>query len=251
MTYVRLFNNETKEIKNFQIFIFSTKMKLRKAVIGVKHKGCWGSLCTVKFPEIIMKEKGPINVEKVKAGVKLSACWDVSFKDKKEFNGFLKHLKTYDMIKKIKIIESYENHALLKTEWINKKSSYDIVLKNNCLYASPVTQKDGYEVYDIITENPQELVKLLENLEEIGEAKLFSVGRITNENPFKLTEKQTNAIQIAVSHNFYEWPRKVSLEEVSAMVGMKRRTFQENLRKAESKLIPHLIKHFLEVEAAK
>jgi len=227
-------------------------MKLRKAVIGVRHKGCWGSLCTLKFPDIVMKEKGPINVEKIKSGVRLSATWDVSFKTKKQFNDFLKHLQTYKMIEKIKVISLYETHALVKTIWTNKKSSYDIVLKNNCLYTSPVIQKDGYEVYDVITEDPQKLVKVIGNLEEIGESKLFSVGRITPEaNPFKLTEKQINAIQMAVSHNFYNWPRKVSLEEVSAMIGMKRRTFQENLRKAESKLFPHLIKHFFEVEVGK
>ena len=231
-------------------------MKLRKAVIGVRHKGCWGSLCTLQFPDIIMKEKGPINVEKINqgksdGGVRLSATWDVCFKNKKEFEDFLKHLKTYKMIEKIKVISQDEEHALLKTEWINKKSSYDIVLKNNCLYTSPVVQKDGYEIYDIITEDPKELVKLMEGLEEIGEAKLFSVGRITTEHPFKLTEKQVNAVQLAVSHNFYDWPRKVSLDEISALVGMKRRTFQENLRKAEAKLLPHLIKHFFEVEVGK
>ena len=63
-------------------------------MIGVRHKNCWGSLCTLKYPEIVMKEKGPINVEKISGGVKLSACWDVSFKNKKEFQSFLKHLKT-------------------------------------------------------------------------------------------------------------------------------------------------------------
>lgn len=222
-------------------------MKLRKATIGVRHKGCWGSLCTLDFPEIIMKEKGPINIEKIKEGVRLSACWDVFFKDKKEFEDFLKHLKKYEMIQEIKVISLYDNHALLKTAWINKSSSYNTVLNNNCLYTSPVTQKNGYEIYDVITEDPKELVKLIENLDGIGEAKLFSIGRINPEShPFKLTEKQANAIQLAVSHNFYDWPRKVSLEEVAALIGMKRRTFHENLRKAEAKILPHLIKHFFE-----
>ena len=230
-------------------YVSKITMKLRKATIGVRHKGCWGSLCTLEFPSIVMKEKGPINVEKIKRGVKLSACWEVSFKDKKEFENFLKHLKKYRMIREIKVISIYESYALVKTVWTNKSSSYDSVLRNNCLYTSPVTQKDGYEVYEIITENPKKLVKIIEKLDEIGEAKLFSVGRITPEShPFKLTEKQANAIQIAISHNFYDWPRKVSLEEISAMVGMKRRTFQENLRKAESKIFPHLIKNFFEVK---
>jgi len=221
-------------------------MKFRKATIGVRHKGCWGSLCTLRFPDIVMKEKGPINVEKIHGGVRLSATWDVCFKNKREFRTFLKHLRTYKMIKEMKIISQGENNALLKTIWLSRKSSYDVVLKNNCLYTSPVIQRDGYEVYDVITENPKELIKLMENLEDIGEARLFSVGRLTKQSPFKLTEKQSNAIQLALGHKFYDWPRKVSLDEISAMIGMKRRTFQENLRKAEAKLFPHLIKHFFE-----
>jgi len=223
-------------------------MKFRKAKIGVRHKGCWGSLCTLQFPDIVMKEKGPINVEKLNGKVKLSATWEVSFKSRKEFSDFLKHLKSYKMIKDVKVIVEKENSALLKTIWVNKKSSYDIVLRNNCLYTSPVTQKDGFEIYDVITENPHELVRLLSSLEEIGEAKLFSVGRVAEEHPLKLTDKQIQAIQLAVQHNFYDWPRKASLEEISAIVGMKRRTFQENLRKAEAKLLPNLIKQFFEKE---
>ena len=224
-------------------------MKLRKATIGVRHKGCWGSLCTVKFPEMIMKEKGPINVEKIGKRVRLSACWEINFKDKKKFDDFLKHINEYEMVEFVKIISLSQTKALIKTIWVNKRSSYDIVLANNCLYTSPVIQRDGYEVYDIITEDPQKLVKLIENLDEIGEAKLFSVGRITEEHPLKLTEKQANALQMAMSHNFYEWPRKVSLDEIATMLGMKRRTFQENLRKAEAKVIPHLIKSFFERQA--
>jgi predicted DNA binding protein len=221
-------------------------MKFRKAVIGVRHKGCWGSLCTLKFPDVVMKEKGPIVVEETKKGVKLCACWEVSFKDKNEFENFINHLKTYKMIRKIALINVYDDHALIKTEWENKTSSYSVVLKNNSLYTSPVIQKNGYEVYEVITEDPKRLVKLMSNLDEIGEAKLFSVGRISSkDNIFGLTPKQLNAIQIALSHNFYDWPRKVSLDEISAMVGMKRRTFQENLRRAEARIIPQLLKSFL------
>lgn len=222
-------------------------MKLRKAKIGVRHKGCWGSLCTIEYPNISMEEKGPINVIKLKDGVKLGATWDVKFKDKAEFESFLKSLDKYEMLKLVKVISIYEDHALIKTEWINKNSSYDTVLKNNCLYTSPVTQKDGFETYDIITEDPNKVVKLIEQLDEIGEVKVFEIGRITpTNNPFKLTEKQSKALQIAASRNFYAWPRTVSLEEVAVMVGMKRRTFQENLRKAEAKVFPNLINNLFD-----
>jgi len=222
-------------------------MKQRKAIRGVRHKDCWGSLCTLEYPNIVMEEKGPIGVEKTKDGVRLSAAWDVKFRDRSEFDNFLKSLDKYKMLKVKKVISMYEDHALLKTEWINKSSSYTTVLKNNCLYTSPVAQKDGFEIYEIITEDPDNVVKLISHLDEIGEVKIFEIGRVSKEpNKLNLTDKQSKALQIAISHNFYEWPRKVSLDEVAAMVGMKRRTFQENLRKAEAKVIPQLVGKYLE-----
>jgi predicted DNA binding protein len=224
-------------------------MKLRKAKIGVRHKGCWGSLCTVDYPDISMKEMGPINVRKVSSGVRLSATWDVRFKNREDFHDFLKSLEKYEMIKFKKVIEENEDSALLKTEWVNKRSSYEIMLRNNCLYMSNVIQQNGYEIYEIITEDPQKIVRLIENLDDIGEVKLFEIGKVQpKSHMFSLTEKQSKALQIAVSHRFYSWPRVISLDEIAAAAGLKRRTFQENLRKAEAKVFPHLINHFFDRE---
>ena len=56
-----------------------------------------------------------------------------------------------------------------------------------------------------------------------------------------ISEKQTQALELAVKQGYYEFPRKIKLEELAKLSKVKRQTFQENLRRAERKLIPYLV----------
>jgi predicted DNA binding protein len=193
-----------------------------------------------------MVEKGPVLVEKYASGVKIKATWDLSFPDKKVFDTYLNTLRNKYRVSKIQIITRSDNRALISTRWRSKSSSYEVVFKHDCLYVSPVIQKDGYEIYSLITERPREITKLMNDLEGIGEVKVFRVGGVQREgNPFTLTDKQLQALQTALNYNYYSWPRKITLQELAEIVKMKRRAFQENLRKAEAKVFPNLAKKAL------
>ena len=63
--------------------------------------------------------------------------------------------------------------------------------------------------------------------------------RITSIYP-KLAQKQKEAIELAVKHNYYDYPRKIDLEGLAKIAKVKRQTLQENLRRAEKKLVPFL-----------
>src|SRR3989338_7272326 len=56
----------------------------------------------------------------------------------------------------------------------------------------------------------------------------------------KLSPKQKEAIELAVKQGYYEFPRKIELEKLAEISGVKRQTYQENLRRAERKLVPFL-----------
>ena len=216
-------------------------MTLRQAIIGVHHKGCWGSESTVPFPSISMKEVGPINVTKEKGYVRLTATWNVTFDEKDVFLEYLDSLERYDMIQDIRLIRLENTYALLKTTWTNTDSSYQRVFTEKCLFASPVTQEHGYEKYTIITENPEEVRNILAQLECIGEARLFSIGRLMHEsNKFELTPKQMDALVIALEHGYYEWPKDANLSEIATITNRNRRSLQENLRRAEAKVFRKL-----------
>ncbi len=54
----------------------------------------------------------------------------------------------------------------------------------------------------------------------------------------KVTEKQKEALRLAIKSGYYSFPRKMYLEQLAKTMKVSRITFQEHLRKAESKLLP-------------
>ena len=57
----------------------------------------------------------------------------------------------------------------------------------------------------------------------------------------KLTNKQRFAVELAIEKGYYEYPRKISVQELAKISKSPRSTFQEHLRKAESKLMKILL----------
>jgi predicted DNA binding protein len=48
-------------------------------------------------------------------------------------------------------------------------------------------------------------------------------------------------LNIAIKNGYYNFPRKNDLNKLSKIAKVSKQTFQENLRKAENKLIPFLV----------
>ena len=55
------------------------------------------------------------------------------------------------------------------------------------------------------------------------------------------SDKQRRALELALEFGYYNYPRNISVDNLSKKAKMPRTTFQEHLRKAESKLMGLLI----------
>ncbi len=64
--------------------------------------------------------------------------------------------------------------------------------------------------------------------------------RITSQFP-DLTEKQKNAFQLAMENGYYEFPRKIELQQLAKLSKSSYSTFQFHLRTAEKKLLKSLV----------
>jgi predicted DNA binding protein len=69
-----------------------------------------------------------------------------------------------------------------------------------------------------------------ENIENIA---------ITSIKP-NLSKKQQQAFELAVLHGYYEYPKKITMPNLAKLMKISYATYQEHLKKAESKLIPSL-----------
>jgi len=58
----------------------------------------------------------------------------------------------------------------------------------------------------------------------------------------ELPEKQKGAIELAYEEGYYSYPKKSDLKDLAKIAKVSVPTFQENLRKAEIKLLPFILK---------
>ena len=82
----------------------------------------------------------------------------------------------------------------------------------------------------------------------IGDVKVVKVGEFSRKEAADmplLTEKQEEALKVALINNYYSWPRGSTLEKMAKVAKVSRRSMQERLRRAESKLIPFALKDYL------
>jgi predicted DNA binding protein len=56
-----------------------------------------------------------------------------------------------------------------------------------------------------------------------------------------LTEKQRRILLFAYEHGYYDVPRKKTSEDLSLMLALDKSTIVEHLRKAEKRLLAHII----------
>jgi len=155
---------------------------------------------------------------------------------------FIKDLKKQKSIKKL---EQKGDHIFTLNEEPLEKQYYSPVFDPKIIQVKPVVQRtDGFEDWEIASWDRNTILKIMKvpvfnvKLIYIKQAKLADIF-IPSISP-KLSLKQKEAIELAVKYGYYDYPRKISLEELAKIVGVRRQTFQENLRRAEKKLIPFL-----------
>lgn len=157
-------------------------------------------------------------------------------------NQFIKAMKKDPSIKKI---ERNGNQLTTLNQISGDKDIYAPVFDPQIIYVKPVTQRtDGFEDWELAAWNKETLMKVLQvedfeiELKSIEEEKLTHLF-IPHIEP-RLAPKQHEALQLAVKEGYYKYPRNTYLENLATISKTTRATFQENLRRAESKLIPFL-----------
>ena len=119
----------------------------------------------------------------------------------------------------------------------------DRVFDNNCHLIKPLSVSGGFEHWNVVTEEVNNVKSLLSDLSEIGELKVKRIGEYEQKGSnYGMTALQKSALELAVELGYYRWPRQVILEELAKVAKVSRKVYQEHLRKAEAKLVPKVLK---------
>jgi predicted DNA binding protein len=233
-------NSEQREL-------FSDK-KIKAATIGFYHQDCQTSKSTEKFPHVRLDEVSPVvYLDKKPLKYDYLLMWNVSADKPSEVEEYLNYIKRHNDTKRLTVLEKSGNQALILLNAYMPSSSYEKVLQSGTLPISPVFAKAGYETYHVVSPDPKSITKLANELSCIGQVRIERIGdyRSGVSGP-TLTDKQKDALSVALMNGYYSWPRGVGLEQLARAAKISRRSMQERLRRAEAKLFPNLVKNYLE-----
>ncbi|MBT3720153.1 hypothetical protein HN789_03445 [archaeon] len=156
---------------------------------------------------------------------------------------------------KEKFIESLKHDKFIKDIDVKGNQVYVLIEGEDAIthafdaslfFTQPVLLKKGYEYWELGSWNRESLIKFYNKVKKIASIEIL---RIKQEMPSvfiqhtipKLTNKQRFAVELAIEKGYYEYPRKISVQELAKISKSPRSTFQEHLRKAESKLMKILL----------
>jgi predicted DNA binding protein len=159
---------------------------------------------------------------------------------KKFINGFKKDQRTLNI--------EVKGNQILTLNVIKSKNAkdYSSVLDNQLIYVKPVIQRtDGYEDWEVASWDKEIVMKIMDNPD--FKMELLSIKKIDGINLFlpqiqpNLSKKQIDSVKFAIKEGYYKSPRKIDLNKLSKKENISKQAFQQNLRKAENKLIPFLV----------
>lgn len=161
--------------------------------------------------------------------------------DKKKF------IQAFKKEKSILKFEQKGNFILTlekKPRWM---AAYMPLWDKRLIQTKPVIQKtDGTEIWEMACWDKEPLIQILERLPEEFKIKIKSIEQTKIDEIFfphispKLSDKQNETINLAVSLGYYNFPRKINLDGLAKRLKLSKPTVQQHLRTAEKKMIPFL-----------
>jgi len=120
------------------------------------------------------------------------------------------------------------------------------------IFIKPVLMdKLGYETWEIGSWEKEEVSKFYQSIkQEIKEVKLLKLSQTNLDNIFfprlmpDLTDKQKQALELAIEEGYYATPRKIDLRKLAKLMKISLATYQQHLRTAEEKMIPNLFSYY-------
>ena len=108
-----------------------------------------------------------------------------------------------------------------------------------------VIDAKGDNFYTVGSWDREELNKFLNFISKKYNAEILKIEKKKLDNFYlaklrpELTGKQKEAIELAIKHGYYNYPRKISVEKLAKLSKVSFSAFHAHLRKAEQKLLPY------------
>ncbi len=111
-------------------------------------------------------------------------------------------------------------------------------------FLKPIVHKEGKEDWYFGAWEKEIITEMFQTFKKYFHVEVLSIKEEDFTDIFipqvmpKMTEKQKEAIRLAIKEGYYDYPQKTDLVKLAGLLRISHVTFREHLRKAESKLLP-------------
>jgi predicted DNA binding protein len=227
---------------------------MKQIEFSVSHDNCWGCDTTENFPDVIVNFERMVGLKPLKNTHSAEiSIWRTIAPDENTLNGFLDAFSKHPRTLKLEVLSKNKNTAriLVITRW--EGMIMEKISKYNVWFDKGVEMSKGFDHFKVYADKGKGLGNMFSELREVGQLKVHSIKNIDKiiSSDFEeiksiLTPKQFEALIVADKHGYYSWPRKANLSELAEKLKMSRQGFQDNLRAAETKILPAIIKKIKE-----
>lgn len=121
--------------------------------------------------------------------------------------------------------------------------------RHGCMYTPPTVYRQGWERYSVIAFDERDVLALLDELDSDREIEVVTKTSLDSDRvPFSslfsthqlfedVTDRQLEALRLAVDEGYFEEPRGASVAELAEKTSVARATYEAHLRKAQNKLV--------------
>jgi|GEM_PF-1343228 len=206
--------------------MFESKFKL-------KHRGCWTGGLSKFRSEFLTHITVSLAKDFVQDITEISLA-------KGEAEAIKKYFDKSPIIAEWNILEETEKKLIVQvftdTSNIKFKSVVHTILQNNCFVSRKVYLAEGWEIWTIAAPEKSAIKNAIEAIKKLGALEILYVKKSTFDG-FNLSEQQEMVLKCAVARGYYNWPRKISAQDLAKKLGLNKATLLEHLRKAEIKVM--------------
>ncbi|MFC4551929.1 MULTISPECIES: helix-turn-helix domain-containing protein [Halorussus] len=147
-----------------------------------------------------------------------------------------------------------EQATVLVTAHLKEETPFLVMLEHGYMPLDPTTLKHGREFFDLIIRSRDRLFDLVELLEPVGDVQIERVrpqvetptlpSQVAwNELLGDLTDRQFEALSLAVESGYFAVPREATLADVADAMGVRKSTAGEHLRRALGHVAAFVVEH--------
>lgn len=202
-----------------------------EAILEVTHAGCYTSQLTLDHPVRISVLSGHSTPH---GSIGL---WELAGPDEALPAAF-EQLKAHPHIERADVLQRRKNAWILETLDTEAEVA-NALIGAGLVFLPPVIIANGTETYRVFALERKQVDRAVKALAPENTVRVLSIHEhVTGVGALaSLSDKQREALELAVRSGYYDRPRRTDLERLAGAAAVSRPSFSERLQRAEGKVL--------------